>query len=283
VFPRSLRLGASNTDDSGREYSTEPPPTQATFVLFLLYDLYYIPTLPGARTLATMTVMTVMTAAPVRPNPIIPRFDHERRLWETGCRHVAGIDEAGRGALAGPVVAAAVMIDPDSAGLPLWGELRDSKLLTPTQRAVLAPQIRAAALTWAVAAVPAGDIDVLGIAAATRAAMQAAVAGLTPPPQHLLIDWVRLPLVNIPQFSCARADQDMVSVAAASILAKVHRDGLMVELDARYGVYGFAQHKGYGAAAHLRALASCGPCPEHRRSFAPIAARADLFDLPQEP
>ena len=215
--------------------------------------------------------------------PPAPSFDHERRLWEAGCRLVAGIDEAGRGALAGPVVAAAVIIDPDSAGLPLWRELRDSKLLTPARRTALAPQIRAAALTWGVAAVPACEIDALGIAAATRAAMQAAVAGLMPQPQHLLIDWVRLPLINIPQFSCARADQEMVSVAAASILAKVHRDGLMVELDACYGAYGFAQHKGYGAAAHLRVLASCGPCPEHRRSFAPVAQRPVLFDLPQEP
>jgi ribonuclease HII len=217
---------------------------------------------------------------PVKAASPAPSFDHERRLWEAGCRLVAGIDEAGRGALAGPVVAAAVIIDPTSAGLPLWRKLRDSKLLTPAQRAALAPQIRAAALAWAVAAVPACEIDILGVASATRRAMQAAVAALSPQPQHLLIDWVRLPLLNIPQFSCARADQDMVSVSAASILAKVHRDCLMVELDACYPLYGFARHKGYGAAAHLAALTSCGPCPEHRRSFAPLAQTPDLFDLP---
>lgn len=117
----------------------------------------------------------------------------------------------------------------------------------------------------------------MGIAAATRQAMQVAIRKLEPQPQHLLIDWVRLPLVNIAQFSCAKADQLIVSVAAASILAKVHRDALMVELDRRHPGYGFARHKGYGAAAHLAALAAHGPCPEHRRSFTPIAAAPDLF------
>jgi ribonuclease HII len=196
---------------------------------------------------------------------------------------VAGIDEAGRGALAGPVVAAAVIITPESADLPLWAEMRDSKLLTPAKRAALAPQIRAAALAWGVAAVPAQQIDAVGIAAATRAAMQAAITALNPPPQHLLIDWVRLPLVNLPQYSCARADQTIISVAAASILAKVHRDGLMVELDARYPLYGLARCKGYGAPAHLAALACHGPCPEHRHSFAPIAQPPALLDAPVAP
>ena len=214
---------------------------------------------------------------------IVPSFDQEHRLWNTGCRAVAGIDEAGRGALAGPVVAAAVIIDPVSADLPLWRELRDSKLLTPAQRNALAPQIRAAALAWAVAAAPACEIDAIGIAAATRAAMQSAISALHLQPDYLLIDWVRLPLVNIPQFSCARADQTIVSVAAASILAKVYRDSLLVALDARYPLYGFARHKGYGAAAHLAALAQHGPCPEHRRSFAPVAQAPALFDLPLQP
>lgn len=212
-----------------------------------------------------------------------PSFDHERRLWQSGCRYVAGIDEAGRGALAGPVVAAAVIIDPISAGLPLWQEMRDSKLLTPSRRAALAPQICAAAQAWAVAAAPADAIDAMGIAAATRAAMQGAVAALLPQPQQLLIDWVRLPLVNIPQYSCACADQTIISVAAASILAKVHRDTLMLDLDARYPLYGFARHKGYGAATHLSALNKHGPCPEHRHTFAPIAAQTPpLFDAHTE-
>ncbi len=207
----------------------------------------------------------------------VPTFEYELRLWAGGCRCVAGLDEAGRGALAGPVVAAAVVIDPHSAGLPLWSEMRDSKLLTPAQRTALAPQIRAAALCWAIGSVAAQEIDRIGIAAATRQAMQAAVAGLSPQPQHLLIDWVRLPLVNIAQFSCAKADQLIVSVAAASILAKVHRDALMVELDRLHPAYGFAGHKGYGAQAHLAALTAHGPCTEHRHSFAPIAAKPGLF------
>jgi ribonuclease HII len=208
---------------------------------------------------------------------IVPNLDYERRLWAEGVCCVAGVDEAGRGALAGPVVAAAVALDPQSAGLPLWQELRDSKLLTPQRRAELAPLVQAAALTSAVGCISAGEIDAIGIAAATRRAMQIAIGGLSPQPQHLLIDWVRLPLVNIVQFSCAKADQLIASVAAASILAKVHRDALMVELHQIYPLYGFAQHKGYGAAAHLAALAANGPCCEHRHSFAPLAVRDGLF------
>ena len=207
----------------------------------------------------------------------VPTFEHEYRLWGSGCRSVAGLDEAGRGALAGPVVAAAVIIDPATADLPLWGELRDSKLLSPRRRAALAPQIRAAALSWAVGATSAQEIDRIGIAAATRQAMQAAIVNLSPQPQHLLIDWVRLPQVSIAQFSCAKADQLIVSVAAASILAKVHRDALMAALDQVYPVYGFGGHKGYGAPTHMAALATHGPCPEHRYSFAPLAGTHDLF------
>ncbi len=200
-----------------------------------------------------------------------PTLDHERRLWAQGCRFVAGIDEAGRGALAGPVVAAAVIIAPEAADLPVWTAVRDSKLLTPAQRAALAPQIQAAALGWAVGCVPAAVIDAIGIAPATRQAMQQAIEALAHRPEHLLIDWVRLPRLNIPQFSCAKADRLIASVAAASILAKVHRDGLMTALDGQYPAYGFAGHKGYGAAVHLDAIAHHGPCPEHRRSFAPFA------------
>jgi ribonuclease HII len=169
------------------------------------------------------------------------------------------------------------VIDPQNAALPLWGELRDSKLLTPAQRAALAPQIQAAALSWATGNVGSAEIDRIGIAAAARRAMQAAVAGLSPQPQHLLIDWVRLPLVNIAQFSCAKADRLIVSVAAASILAKVHRDTLMVALDRLHPGYDFAGHKGYGTPAHLTALAVHGPCPAHRHSFAPIARAPSLF------
>ena len=208
-----------------------------------------------------------------------PNLETERSLWAQGLCHVAGIDEAGRGALAGPVVAGAVIVDADACDAPVWSAVRDSKQLTPAQRAVLAPQIEAAALAWAVGVVEAAVIDDIGIAPATRLAMSAAVEALAPQPHYLLIDWVRLPLVAIPQQSMVRADQHIVSVAAASILAKVHRDRIMVELGERYTAYGFAAHKGYGAAAHLAALREWGPSPVHRHSFAPIAQPATLFDL----
>lgn len=253
--PPKLALGASNTDDSDFEYTIVCPLGLGSNVAFMARPCWYNEDMKCCA----------------------PTFEYEYRLWGSGCRSIAGLDEAGRGALAGPVVAAAVVIDPSSAGLPLWGELRDSKLLSPRQRAALAPQIQAAARCWAVGATSAQEIDRIGIAAATRQAMQAAIEGLSPQPQQLLIDWVRLPQVNIAQFSCAKADQLIVSVAAASILAKVHRDALMTALDQLHPAYGFASHKGYGAQAHLAALSAHGPCPEHRHSFAPLAGANDLF------
>ena len=206
-----------------------------------------------------------------------PTLEAEQALWAKGYRLVAGLDEAGRGALAGPVVAAAVVIDPGTASHPLWSHVRDSKLLTPAQRRALAPQIEAVALAWGIGCVPAHAIDQFGIAAATRQAMCEAVGGLNVRPAYLLIDWVKLPALNIPQQSSAKADQRIACVAAASILAKVYRDGCMVALDGHYPAYGFAAHKGYGAAAHLAAIRQCGPCPEHRHSFAPLAQKPALF------
>jgi len=209
-----------------------------------------------------------------------PDLQRERSLWAESIRHVAGIDEAGRGALAGPVVAGAVIVDPDDCSAPVWSAVRDSKMLSPAQRAALVPQIEAAALAWAVGVVDAATIDAIGIAPATRLAMTAAIEALAVRPEYLLIDWVRLPLVSIAQHSQPKADQSIASVAAASILAKVHRDRIMVELAERYPAYGFATHKGYGAAAHLAALAQWGPSPVHRHTFSPIAQPATLFDLP---
>ena len=210
--------------------------------------------------------------------PTTPTFQLEQSLWAQGFRRIAGIDEAGRGALAGPVVAAAVVVTPERADAPIWSMVRDSKLLSPAQRATLAVQIRAEAASWAVGVVDAGQIDAIGIAAATRLAMQQAVAALACPPDHLLIDWVRLPQVAIRQISQPKADRTMATVAAASILAKVHRDQLMLEYDQAFAGYGFAAHKGYGAAQHLAALAQLGPCVLHRHSFAPIAHHLTLFD-----
>ena len=203
-----------------------------------------------------------------------PTLAWEQQLWAGGCRAVAGVDEAGRGALAGPVVAAAVIIAPEQATASVWQRVRDSKLLTPRQRELLAVEVRAAALAWGVGCAAAAVIDQIGIAAATRQAMAAAIQALTVRPDYLLIDWVRLPAVNIPQTSRAKADRTMASVAAASILAKVQRDRWMVELDCQYPLFGFAAHKGYGAATHLAAVAQHGPCPEHRRSFCSLCRPA---------
>ena len=209
-----------------------------------------------------------------------PTLEAERALWAQGLRRVAGLDEAGRGALAGPVVAAAVIAPPADCAEGVWTQVRDSKLLSPQRREALVEAIHAAAVAWGVGIVPAPVIDRDGIAAATRQAMREAVAALGEPPDHLLIDWVRLPSLNIPQTSIAKADRHMISVAAASILAKVTRDRLMVAADAVHPGYGFAGHKGYGTRQHLAQLAAQGPCPEHRRSFAPLARQHTLFDAP---
>jgi len=206
-----------------------------------------------------------------------PDFAVEAQLWAQGVRYVAGVDEAGRGALAGPVVAGAVVIAPGDPA-PVWAEVRDSKLLTATQRQTLAPRIQQQAVAWGVGVVDAATIDQVGIATATRLAMQQALAALALVPDHLLIDWVRLPQMLIPQTVLPKADRTMISVAAASILAKVHRDQLMRAYDEYYPVYHFGAHKGYGAPAHLRALALHGPCAIHRRSFAPLARQRQLFD-----
>lgn len=207
-----------------------------------------------------------------------PTLAYETRLWQSGFARVAGVDEAGRGALAGPVVAAAVILPPGAAVSGVWGQVGDSKLLTTAQRTALAPQIQACALAWGIGSASAALIDQIGIAAATRQAMQAAIDLLQPSPDYLLIDWVKLPRVNIAQRSLIKADREIVSVAAASILAKVYRDQLMVALQDRYPTYGFCTHKGYGTAAHLAAIEQYGPCAEHRHSFAPMAKRSTLFE-----
>jgi len=212
----------------------------------------------------------------------LPSLQVEQSLWERGFWRVAGVDEAGRGALAGPVVAAAVLITPDSRTAPIWSSVRDSKLLSPGRRIQLADEIRRMAVAWAVCEVDAATIDAIGIAAATRRAMQEAVAALSPAADYLLVDWVRLPHIGLPQQAQAGADRIMASVAAASILAKVHRDQVMQEYDRRYPAYRFAVHKGYGVAVHRTAIERFGPCPIHRRTFAPIARRATLFDADED-
>jgi len=180
---------------------------------------------------------------------------------------VAGVDEAGRGPLVGPVVAAAVILDPRH---PIAG-LADSKTLSPAKRERLFHDIRAKALCCSVAQASAQEIDALNILQATLLAMQRAVAGLRLPPKLVLVDGNRLPVLPMRADAIVKGDSKVAAISAASIVAKVHRDQLCVALDAMYPAYGFGKHKGYGTAEHLAALALHGPCPEHRVSFRPVA------------
>ncbi|HSN78425.1 MAG TPA: ribonuclease HII [Anaerolineae bacterium] len=201
----------------------------------------------------------------------LPTLVEELALWQAGHVSVAGIDEAGRGAWAGPVVAAAVILPVDPAIACRLAGVADSKQLSVGQRERLYAVIVQEAVAWAVGATSAAQIDVQGIAAATRSAMQAAVASLLPLPDFMLIDYIRLPGLATPQRSLPKGDSKVLSIAAASIVAKVTRDRLMVELGACYPGYGFERHKGYGTAQHQRSLRQLGPCLEHRMSFQPVA------------
>lgn len=187
--------------------------------------------------------------------------------WERPGLH-AGVDEAGRGPLAGPVVAAAVILDELH---PIQG-LRDSKQLTERRREHLYEEIRAKALCCSVAEASVDEIDRLNILQATLLAMQRAVQGLRLRPHGVLVDGNRLPVLDVPCEAVVQGDAKVTAIAAASILAKVHRDRLCADLDVRYPAYGFATHKGYSTAMHLAALREHGACPQHRRSFAPVAA-----------
>ena len=186
---------------------------------------------------------------------------------------IAGVDEAGRGPLAGPVVAAAVILDPE---WPIDG-LRDSKLLSTRQRIRLAAEIRAHAIAWAVAEAGVAEIDALNILQATLVAMRRAVTALAIAPTEALVDGNRCPLLPCPVRAIVGGDRDVAAISAASILAKTVRDLQLIELDQRYPGYGFAHNKGYGTPEHLAALARIGPCPAHRRSFAPV--RQTTFDF----
>lgn len=209
---------------------------------------------------------------------VIPTFDEEARLWSAGYDRVAGLDEAGRGALAGPVVAGAVIAPTASSLTGVWAEVRDSKLLRPARREALGLSIERESLAWGVGVVEAVVIDEIGVASATKQAMMQALWALGVKPDFLLIDWVKLPQSGLPQLCTPKADQRMASVAAASILAKVTRDRLMDGIGIQYPSYAFGEHKGYGTAQHLAALNECGPCPQHRFSFAPVAHSSTLLD-----
>ncbi|MBP6472276.1 MAG: ribonuclease HII [Chloroflexi bacterium] len=193
-------------------------------------------------------------------------------LAATPYRYIAGLDEAGRGALAGPVAAAAVMLPLDNPdALDVLREVNDSKQLSAKKRDVLFDLITQHALAYGIGLESAEVIDEIGILPATKLAMQTAVSQLHPTAEYLLIDGrIRLKSIPLPQQAIIRGDSLSLSIAAASILAKVTRDRLMIQLDPHHPQYGFAQHKGYGTAMHLAALEKFGPTPHHRHSFAPM-------------
>ena len=198
-----------------------------------------------------------------------PDLSYEAALWEQGVRYVAGVDEVGRGPIAGPVVAAAVILPP-ACDFPWLDDVRDSKQLTPRQRERLAAEIRRCAAAVGVGVAPVGAIDRHGIAPALRSAMLHALASLRCRPQWLLTDAVALPEAGTPQHNLIGGDRRSCSIAAASIVAKVARDRIMEGLDHRFSGYGLARNKGYCTAEHVAALLRLGPSPVHRRSFAPV-------------
>jgi ribonuclease HII len=201
--------------------------------------------------------------------PPSPNLSFELPLWQEGCL-VAGLDEAGRGAWAGPVAAAAVILPRDPDVLAKLNGVRDSKELSPLERARLAEIVRCAATAWGVGLASQEEIDECGILAATRLAMARALQGLGAAPQVLLLDALFLPEEPLPQIALIKGDQRSLSIAAASILAKTTRDAWMINAAREFPAYGFEQHKGYGTKLHQGALAAHGPCTLHRKTFAPI-------------
>ncbi|MDV6373798.1 ribonuclease HII [Deinococcus arenicola] len=201
---------------------------------------------------------------------VTPDWAYEREHWRRGYFRVAGVDEAGRGAWAGPVTVAAVILP----GLAMDYPFRDSKQLSAAQREEYAAEVRRVAVAWAVEHAWPDEIDQLNILGATHAAALRALARLAPPPQALVTDYLKL-RVNLPLSAPPKADALSYSVAAASLLAKTERDAVMRELDLSRPGYGFAAHKGYGAPAHRAALQELGVSDVHRRSFAPIRRLLD--------
>jgi ribonuclease HII len=200
-----------------------------------------------------------------------PETTLEDALARCGNRRIAGVDEVGRGSWAGPVVAAAVVLPLDPGRLAVLGGVRDSKLLTAQEREGLFPVILETAVAVGLGWASHHAIDGIGLVEANRQAMLRAIRHLGTPPDALLVDAVRLPDVPIPQVGLPKGERRSISIAAASIVAKVMRDRWMVGCDTRFPGYGFANHKGYGTLEHRVALHELGVCPAHRRSFRPIA------------
>jgi ribonuclease HII len=206
-------------------------------------------------------------------SPLDPDLTQEAALHQGGFRCVAGVDEAGRGAWAGPLVAAAVILpEPDQVHDGFLSGVRDSKLLSHAQRDALFERVLASARSAAVGWVTADEVDLLGLTAGNELAMARAVRGLSLTPDHLLVDCFTLKSVSIPQCGIVRGDRTCLSIAAASIVAKVYRDRWLARLAEQFPGYGFEQHRGYGVAAHRKAIASQGLTPIHRVSYAPLRA-----------
>lgn len=194
-----------------------------------------------------------------------PTLEFERNLWNDGFTRIAGIDEAGRGAWAGPVAAAAVILPADPSLTRTLNRVRDSKLMTPLARETWAPRIKESAVGWGVNFASEEEIDTLGIVPATKLAATRALENLLP--DYLITDYLIFPEIDLPQTALVKGDQRSLSVAAASVLAKTARDALMRELDGQYPGYGFARHKGYGTRLHQEAIKKLRRCEIHRKSF----------------
>jgi ribonuclease HII len=198
---------------------------------------------------------------------VIPDLAFEKKFWQSGLANVCGMDEAGRGALAGPVTVGAVILTKSPRLSRTLSGVRDSKQMTPRQRDRWAVKIREIARAWSLGWASAEEIDSLGISAATRLAAERALAALPLPPDHLLTDFNLKPDTDIPLTSIVKGDQKSMSIAAASVLAKTARDALMCELDEQYPGYGLSLHKGYGTLSHRMAIERLGYSPIHRKTF----------------
>lgn len=210
--------------------------------------------------------------------PERPNLAHEEPLWHNGVTWVAGVDEAGRGALAGPVAAGAVVLPCDQPDLMMQlNGVRDSKVMTAAQRCAWAAVIHEIAAAWGVGMASAGEIDQLGILPATCLAASRALDRLGITPEHILVDYLILPGVGQPQTPLVKGDARSLSIAAAAILAKTARDAVLIAFEEDFPGYGFDQNKGYGTQAHRQALKALGPCPQHRRTFAPVSEFDSLF------
>ena len=199
----------------------------------------------------------------------MPSFGEEKILEAQGYRLIAGVDEAGRGALAGPVVAAAVIL-PLNKNLPFINQVRDSKKLTPLKREYLFHHVHESAIAVGIGMSDLNIIDTIGIVGATSLAMKSAIEQLSPPADYMLIDYMQLPEIGLPQKGITHGDDLSYSIACASIVAKVSRDRLMIKLDEEYSGYGLAKHKGYGTKEHVECLRRLGPCSVHRKTFSPV-------------